>query len=98
MSIQTELCGNDQNVDRYKKDAQSNGVYILYISLLKRLINDQYRRLESLADLLDMLVKLWHDDGARSKKRKQKKSLSGIILFTPELIESLLVRDAEWIK
>lgn len=87
-----------QNVDRYEKEGQGNGVGILYISPLKALINDQYRRLESLADLLDMQVTPWHGDSPQSKKSKQKKSPSGIILITPESLESLLVRDAGWVK
>ncbi|WP_201558616.1 DEAD/DEAH box helicase [Psychrobacter sp. 72-O-c] len=87
-----------QNSDRHGKEGESNGVGILYISPLKALINDQYRRLESLAELLDMQVTPWHGDSPRSKKQQQKKSPSGIILITPESLESLLVRDAGWVK
>jgi ATP-dependent Lhr-like helicase len=47
-------------------DIQS-GFGILYISPLKALINDQYRRLESLGDALEMPVTPWHGDVAQSK-------------------------------
>ena len=77
---------------------QEKGVGILYISPLKALINDQYRRLQSLAELLDMQVTPWHGDSLLSKKKQQKKSPSGIILITPESLESLLIRDAGWVK
>ena len=77
---------------------QNKGVGILYISPLKALINDQYRRLQSLAELLDMQVTPWHGDSPLSKKKQQKKSPSGIILITPESFESLLIRDAGWVK
>lgn len=77
---------------------QDNGVGILYISPLKALINDQYRRLQSLTELLDMQVTPWHGDSSLSKKKQQKKSPSGIILITPESLESLLIRDAGWVK
>ena len=77
---------------------QDKGVGILYISPLKALINDQYRRLQSLAELLDMQVTPWHGDSLLSKKKQQKKSPSGIILITPESLESLLIRDAGWVK
>ena len=87
-----------QNVGGYEKEGQGNGVGILYISPLKALINDQYRRLESLAELLDMQVTPWHGDSPQSKKSKQKKSPSGIILITPESLESLLIRDSGWVK
>jgi len=87
---------SEQNIDH--RERESEGVGILYISPLKALINDQYRRLESLAKLLDMQVTPWHGDSPRSKKQQQKKSPSGIILITPESLESLLVRDAGWVK
>ncbi len=77
---------------------QDKGVGILYISPLKALINDQYRRLQSLAELLDMQVTPWHGDSLQSKKKQQKKSPSGIILITPESLESLMIRDAGWVK
>lgn len=74
------------------------GVGILYISPLKALINDQDRRLESLSDLLDMPVTPWHGDSPQSKKNKLKTSPAGIVLITPESLESLLIRDAGWVK
>ena len=77
---------------------QDNGVGILYISPLKALINDQDRRLESLSDLLDMPVTPWHGDSSKSRKNKLKSSPSGIVLITPESLESLLIRDSGWIK
>lgn len=43
------------------------GFGILYISPLKALINDQYRRLENLGDALEMPVTPWHGDVAQSK-------------------------------
>jgi len=77
---------------------QSNGVGILYISPLKALINDQDRRLEGLSDLLNIPVTPWHGDSPQSKKKKLRASPAGIILITPESLESLLIRDAGWVK
>ncbi len=54
-------------------DLAPNGVGILYISPLKALINDQYRRLESLCEILDLPVTPWHGDVLRSVKDKQRK-------------------------
>lgn len=82
----------------YTKQNPDSGVGILYISPLKALINDQYRRLESLAELIDLQVTPWHGDSSQSQKNKQKKSPSGIILITPESLESLLIRDSGWVK
>lgn len=76
--------------------AKSDGVGILYISPLKALINDQFRRLQSLCEILRFPVTPWHGDVLRSVKDKQKKSPSGIILITPESLESLLLNQAGW--
>lgn len=75
-----------------------DGFGILYISPLKALINDQYRRLESLCDLLDMPVVPWHGDSPQSIKNKAKKNPRGVLLITPESLESLLIRDPRWVK
>lgn len=74
------------------------GFGILYISPLKALINDQFRRLESLGDALKLSVTPWHGDSAQSKKKSAKKNPSGILLITPESLESLLIREAGWLK
>lgn len=78
--------------------AQQEGVGILYISPLKALINDQDRRLESLSDLLDMPVTPWHGDSPIGRKNRLRKSPAGIVLITPESLESLLIRDPGWVK
>ncbi len=75
-----------------------NGFGILYISPLKALINDQYRRLEDLCGMLDMRVTPWHGDSLQSKKKQAKKNPSGILLITPESLESLLVRESGWVS
>lgn len=77
---------------------QDEGVGILYISPLKALINDQDRRLESLSDLMDLPVTPWHGDSAKSRKNKLKTTPVGIVLITPESLESLLIRDSGWMK
>ncbi|QGY33224.1 DEAD/DEAH box helicase [Pantoea cypripedii] len=74
------------------------GFGIVYISPLKALINDQYRRLESLGETLDMSVTPWHGDVAQGKKAKMKKNPSGILLITPESLESMLVGSSGWLK
>lgn len=75
-----------------------NGFGILYISPLKALINDQYRRLESLCEMLDMQVTPWHGDSLQSQKKQARNHPSGILLITPESLESLLVREPGWVK
>ena len=53
-------------------EMDNKGVFILYISPLKALINDQYRRLQSLCEILDVPVTPWHGDISQSLKNKQK--------------------------
>lgn len=74
-----------------------DGFGILYISPLKALINDQYRRLEGLCEDLDMTVTPWHGDSLQSRKKKAKKDPEGILLITPESLESLLMREPSWV-
>ena len=76
----------------------TSGFGIVYISPLKALINDQYRRLESLGEALDMPVTPWHGDVPQSKKKKIRTDPAGILLITPESLESLLINSSSWIK
>ena len=78
-------------------DAQ-DGISILYISPLKALINDQYRRLESLSEITQISVTPWHGDSLQSQKSKLRQNPRGIILITPESLESLMMRQSGWVK
>ena len=68
----------------------SKSVGVLYISPLKALINDQFKRLEQL--LLDSNIPVckWHGDASQSKKNKLVKTPEGILQITPESLESLI--------
>lgn len=72
----------------YNKPSKSVG--IMYISPLKALINDQFKRLEQL--LLDSHIPVtkWHGDASMTQKNKLVKSPKGIIQITPESLESLI--------
>jgi ATP-dependent helicase Lhr and Lhr-like helicase len=73
-----------------------SGIAILYISPLKALINDQHRRLRRLCELLDLPLTPWHGDVLHSIKDRQRKKPGGIILITPESLESLLLNHSAW--
>ncbi len=66
---------------------------VLYISPLKALINDQWDRLERLCDSLQVPVTPWHGDISASRKHRFLKRPEGILLITPESLESLLMRQ-----
>ena len=74
------------------------GMGILYLSPLKALINDQYRRLQDLGEILDLPITPWHGDVLQSAKNRQLKVPRGILLITPESLESLLLHRAGWCK
>jgi ATP-dependent Lhr-like helicase len=70
---------------------ENQNACVLYLSPLKALINDQFSRMEQLCERLDIPVHPWHGDIAASKKKKFLKKPTGILLITPESIESLFV-------
>ncbi|MBI4243489.1 MAG: DEAD/DEAH box helicase [Planctomycetes bacterium] len=66
-------------------------VSALYVGPLKALINDQFRRLEELCDKSEIPVFKWHGDVGRTEKKEFLKDPSGVLLITPESIESLFI-------
>jgi ATP-dependent Lhr-like helicase len=74
----------------YNKPSSSVGV--LYISPLKALINDQFKRLDYLLLESDLPVCKWHGDASASEKNRLIKNPKGILQITPESLESLLIR------
>ena len=73
------------------EDFGSSGYEVLYISPLKALINDQYRRLLDMTKGLNINVTPWHGDISISVKNKSVRNSSGILVITPESLESFLI-------
>jgi len=69
----------------------NNSLTIVYVSPLKALINDQILRVEKLCQYLNCKVTRWHGDSLQSKKNRFLKNPSGILLITPESLESFLI-------
>lgn len=74
----------------YNNPASSAGV--LYISPLKALINDQFKRLDYLLLESGLPVCKWHGDASVTEKNRMLKHPQGILQITPESLESLLIR------
>ena len=74
--------------DLYNNPSKSVGV--MYISPLKALINDQFKRLELL--LLDSNIPVckWHGDASQTQKDLLIKNPDGLLQITPESLESLI--------
>lgn len=75
-----------------------NGVYSIYIGPLKALINDQYRRFSEISESIDINITPWHGDISSTKKKNLRKNPSGILLITPESLESVFVNHGTEIK
>lgn len=71
------------------------GYKVLYISPLKALINDQYRRLFDMTKSMDISITPWHGDISASRKTSSLKNPDGIIIITPESLESFLVNRSQ---
>ncbi len=74
--------------DLYNNPSTSVGV--MYISPLKALINDQFKRLELLLLESHIPVCKWHGDASVTQINKLIKKPEGIIQITPESLESLI--------
>ncbi|MCL2080433.1 MAG: DEAD/DEAH box helicase [Oscillospiraceae bacterium] len=68
----------------------SKSVGVMYISPLKALINDQFKRLEQLLIDSHIPVTKWHGDASQTRKNELIKNPEGLLQITPESLESLL--------
>lgn len=69
---------------------QSRDGLLVYISPLKALINDQFGRLTTLCEMLEVPVWPWHGDVSQSTKARFLKKPTGVLLITPEALEATL--------
>ncbi|MGL4534843.1 MAG: DEAD/DEAH box helicase [Fusobacteriaceae bacterium] len=70
---------------------EEEGFQTIYIGPLKALINDQFQRMETLCEKCKIPVFKWHGDVSESHKKKAKEKPKGILLITPESLESLFI-------
>ena len=70
----------------------ARGFDIVYVSPLKALINDQFRRLEELCESLAIPVHKWHGDVSSVAKSRAVRDPQGVLLITPESLEAMFVR------
>lgn len=70
---------------------KTDGLGALYVGPLKALINDQFERLENLCELARIPVFKWHGDVPSNQKKNFLKKPSGVLLITPESIESIFI-------
>lgn len=73
-------------------------VRALYVGPLRALINDQFRRLEELCEHLEIPVYRWHGDVEASSKKRLLSAPAGVLLITPESLESLFVNKSSELR
>lgn len=78
------------------ENQSQEGIHTLGIIPLKALINDQFRRLSFLGEDTGIKVTPWHGDISQSLKIKLLKKPEGILLITPESLESLLINKGAY--
>jgi ATP-dependent helicase Lhr and Lhr-like helicase len=69
-------------------EGAKDSIRSIYIGPLKALINDQFARLDHLCERLDISVHRWHGDVSAAHKQQMRSNPSGILLITPESLES----------
>ncbi|WP_304455437.1 DEAD/DEAH box helicase [Nocardiopsis sp. YSL2] len=76
---------------RQREKEPGPGIRAVYVSPLKALINDQYRRISDLCARLDLPVVPWHGDVPATLKTRVREIPEGILMITPESLEAMLV-------
>lgn len=79
------------------QNGKSFGYQVLYVSPLKALINDQYRRLSDMTSEMGVDVIPWHGDINVARKTRSLKNPNGIIIITPESLESFLINRERFV-
>ena len=82
--------------DYIDEHRDENFVYIVYVAPLKALINDQYRRMSEISSLCGLPTYIWHGDAPAGQKKRLMKEHAGILMTTPESLESFLVIRGQW--
>ena len=90
--------GKTEAITAICQSPQKKGIRILYISPLKALINDQFRRLDEMTSAMSLKVTPWHGDVSANKKDQILRNPEGIILTTPESLESMLINHVNWLQ
>lgn len=78
-------------------DKPTGSVRAMYIGPLKALINDQFRRVGDLCQYLEVPVFHWHGDVGATEKAKLVERPGGVLLITPESLESLFVNRSQYL-
>lgn len=73
-----------------KKERELFGFYILYITPLRALNRDVFKRIEELCKHLDLSVAVRHGDTTQYARRKQAINPPNLLITTPESLQAIL--------
>lgn len=77
---------------RLWQDKEPSSGLVLYVAPVKALINDQVGRLQLFCEPMDIPVYRWHGDVGQSSRKRFFSDPRGVVMITPESLESLLFR------
>ena len=84
------------DMENQKRNGGNDRVSMLYVAPLKALINDQYRRLCEMSARMSLPITIWHGDAPASGKKRMLEEHRGVIMITPESLESFLMNRGQW--
>jgi ATP-dependent Lhr-like helicase len=79
-------------------DEPKGCIQALYVGPLKALINDQFGRICDLCSHIDVPVHHWHGDVSAAEKKRMIEHPGGVLLITPESLESLFVNRSAYLQ
>jgi ATP-dependent Lhr-like helicase len=79
-----------ENLFKMKEERELFGFYILYVTPLRALNRDVFKRIESLCNLLGITVEVRHGDTSQYARRKQAITPPNLLIITPETLQAIL--------
>lgn len=76
--------------------APESSVRVLYLAPLRALLNNLQGRGERYAERCNLHAFKWHGDVDQKEKLKQLRVAPALLMTTPESLEAILLRKAEW--
>ena len=79
-----------------RNEASAASVRVLYLAPLRALLNNLELRGERYAELCGLRAFKWHGDVGQQEKVAALREAPHLLLTTPESVEAILLRKAEW--